>query len=38
MNHIKGHCGRPLSIIGDTIQLELINIVEISNKYKGTHK
>ena len=38
MNHIKGHCGRLLSIIGDTIKLELINIVEIGNKYKSTHK
>ena len=38
MNHIKGHCGRLLSIIGDTIKLELINIVEFSNKYKSTHK
>lgn len=38
MNHIKGHCGRLLSIIGDTIKLELINIAGFSNKYKSTHK
>ena len=38
MNHIKGHCGRLLSIIGDTIKLELINIAGLSNKYKSTHK
>ena len=38
MNHIKGHCGRLLSIIGDTIKLELINIAGFSNKYKSTHE
>lgn len=38
MNHIKGHCGEPLDIIRKTIKLELIDIVEISNKYKSTHK
>ena len=34
MNHIKGHCEEPWGIIRNTIKLELINIVEISKKYK----
>ena len=38
MNHTKKvHCGRQWSLIGDTIKSELINIVELPNKYESTH-